>query len=148
MKPAVVTLALAIALGGCAAPTVKGAKLGLAWQREDGDGAARLALSDQRLTLACRTGSGAVDVAVLGSLSAGAVLEIHSGKLWNTYPGAGYGQGRIRVLQTRLAAADPVLLAFADTGDLSVVFDDQRFVAPHDFAKAHDFIAACRLPTP
>lgn len=146
MKPVAVALALAAALSGCAAPTLKAAKLGPTWLREDGDGAARLALSDQQVTLACQTGSGAVDIAVLGSLGAGAVLEIHAGKLWNLYPGAGYGQGRVRMVQVKLSAADPVLLAFAETGDLALVFDAQRFVAPHDFAQAHDFIAACQLP--
>ncbi|THD58188.1 MAG: hypothetical protein E8A12_12785 [Phenylobacterium sp.] len=74
-------------------------------------------------------------------------MELHSGKLWKRYEGAGRGDdeslGALDI-QFQLRADDPVLARVADTGELAVVLGRRRMILPNSFAQAHDFIAACR----
>ncbi|MBU1374685.1 MAG: hypothetical protein KKE02_07320 [Alphaproteobacteria bacterium] len=125
---------------------------GLTWSRDDApDRTARLVLAGPeadsvRLVLECTPGAGGVDVIVRGLRDDGAVVELHSGKTWNRYPGVGApddavdGVFNIRV---RLSAADPVLARLADTGQLRVVLGERRIHAPNSFAPAHDFLKVC-----
>jgi hypothetical protein len=46
----------------------------------------------------------------------------------------------------KLSAADPVLLAFADSGELSVVFQLRKVALHNAFAPSHDFMSVWRLP--
>jgi len=149
MTRRIVSILLAMAaLGGCARlPAEHPALWGQAW-RLGGDGArAQLILGgrlpdDVRVIMGCQPRSGAVDITVVGGGERTAAFEIHSGKAWNRYPGAGIG----REASVKLAAIDPVLQAFADTGDLTIVFDQRRIITPNAFAPAHDFLGVCRLP--
>lgn len=142
-------LTAAALLGGCASAPLQG----YAWIRQDADGVAVLALAatDDALpalvTLACQPGSGAVDLTLTGLRRDGAVIELHVGKVWNRYRGAGLAaDGPDAPLQilARLNAADPVLTAFSDTGELTIVQGDLRHRAPNAFAPAHDLLALCR----
>ena len=78
-----------------------------------------------------------------------AVIELHSGEVWNRYAGAGHPDedtdGAVDI-DLKLAAIDPVLVTFAATGELAVAFGSRRAVMPNAFAPAHDFLAVCRLP--
>lgn len=150
MRRAIVMSLTAVALlGGCATAPLQG----YAWSREDADGVAVLALAAQDdgppplVTLACRPNSGAVDLTLTGLRRDGAVIELHVGKVWNRYRGAGLAEdGPEAPLQilVRLNAADPVLTALADTGDLTIVQGDRRHRAPNAFAPAHDLLRLCR----
>lgn len=140
-------LTAAALLGGCASfepPPY-------AWKRDDTAEAARLVLTrldaTPVLTLACAPGSGAVDVTLVGYRADGAVIELHARDVWNRYTAAGHAEHGPQApleLQTRLAAADPVLTRFADTGDLTIVQGDMRLQAPNAFAPAHDVLKLCR----
>jgi hypothetical protein len=151
-------LALGVAssvLGGCALPAQDLRRdASLSWIRDDLAPGARLMLGvpdsdDLRVTMFCTPRSGAVDVTIEGRRGDTAVVELHSGKIWNRYRGAGHAveeRGGVDIDLQKLSAADPVLLAFADTGQLMIRFRDRREVLPNAFAPAHDFLAACRLP--
>ena len=142
-------------LGGCALPAVDLRRDStLAWIRDDLDPGARLILGvpnsdDLRLMMICTPRSGAVDMTVFGRSGDTAIVELHAGKVWNRYRGAGHVDdelgGMVIDLQ-KLSAADPVLQSFADTGELMIRFRDRREVLPNAFAPAHDFLAGCRLP--
>ncbi len=145
----VYALSVTALLGGCATAPLQG----YAWSRQDVDGVAILALAAPTggppalVTLACQPGSGAVDLTLTGLRRDGAVIELHVGKVWNRYRGAGVAaDGPDAPLQilARLNAADPVLTALADTGDLTIVQGDRRHHAPNAFAPAHDLLAICR----
>ncbi|WP_296596173.1 hypothetical protein [Phenylobacterium sp.] len=137
----------AVLMGGCASiPS------GLEWARDDADGEARLVLlSDGPLarpvTLSCLPASGAVDLTLVGYRRDGAAIELHSGKVWNRYRGAGVAEdgpdAPLRI-QARLNAADPVLVHLADTGDLTIVQGQVKTTAPNAFAPAHDFLRLCQ----
>jgi hypothetical protein len=140
----------ALALSGCAMPVERPGSLGMAWslETETPDGA-RLVLgrpgtADQRLSMACQPRSGMVEVTVAGRAGSGAVIDLHSGKVWNRYPGAGVADGGMMNVRARLSAEDPVLVEFASKGALTVIFDQRQIIAPNGFAPAHDFVAICR----
>lgn len=145
LAPGMIALAL---FGG-------GDRAGLAWSRaDDPELGAQLVLAgpgtdDARLLLACQPGSGAVEVTVVGRREDGAILELRSGKLRNRYAGAGAPDAQIDGafdVRARLAAADPVLARFADTGELAVILGERRTATPNGFAPAHDFLQVCELP--
>jgi len=140
-------LTAAALLGGCASIPA-----GMEWVREDTDEAARLVLYsgwgiERPVTLSCQPGSGAVDLSLVGLRRNGAVIEIHSGKIWNRYAGAGLaedGPDAPLEIQAKLNAADPVLANIADTGELTLLQGDVRTRAPNAFAPAHDLLRVCR----
>ncbi len=150
MRRAIASILTAAALvGGCASAPLQG----YAWSRQDADGVAVLALAadDDALpalvTFACQPGSGAIDLTLTGLRRDGAVIELHVGKVWNRYRGAGLAaDGPDAPLQilARLNAADPVLTALADTGELTIVQGALRHRAPNAFAPAHDLLGLCR----
>lgn len=150
MRRAIAPILTAAALvGGCASAPLQG----YAWSRQDADGVAVLALAAEGtnppplVTLACRPYSGAVDLTLTGLRRDGAVIELHVGKVWNRYRGAGLAEdGPDDPLQilVRLNAGDPVLTAFSDTGELTIVQGDLRHRAPNAFAPAHDLLSLCR----
>jgi len=136
-----------VLLGGCASIPA-----GLEWVRDDADGEARLVLEGdgsvaRPVTLSCQPGSGAVDLTLVGLRRDGAVIEIHSGKVWNRYRGAGVaedGPDAPLEIQTRLNAEDPVLAHLADTGELVLVQGLLKTRTPNAFAPAHDLLVLCR----
>lgn len=142
-------LGAAALLGGCASIPAD-----LAWVRDDSDEAARLVLRrdwgvEQPLTLSCRPGSGAVELVLVGLRRDGAVIELHSGKVWNRYAGAGLAEdGPDAPLEIRavLNARDPVLDHLADTGELVLIQGDVTTRTPNAFAPAHDFLQLCLQP--
>jgi hypothetical protein len=148
-------LGAAALLGGCAAPVEQpggpGGRWGLSGNPTEG---AKLALAvpgadDVRLTMTCRPRSGIVDIMVVTPRNDGAVVELHSGKIWNRYPGAGSADQEIpgaMDLDLKLAAIDPVLAHLADTGELALVLAGRGVALPNAFAPAHDFMAICRQP--
>jgi len=140
---------LTVALGGCA--TQGG---GLSWAfGEDRQEGLKLVLgrpfTDNELIVAlCQSRSGEVRLTLVGRPGDPAVIELHSGKLWQRYGGAGIGEdaespGALDI-QFELSADDPVLSRVADTGELTVVLGDRRMVLPNGFAQVHDFITLCR----
>ncbi|THD62243.1 hypothetical protein [Phenylobacterium sp.] len=140
---------LAVALSGCAtAPTP------MTWafsaDRQEG---AKLALGvpdtdDVLLVAVCEPQSGEISLTIVGRPNDAAVLELHSGKIWQRYAGAGIGGGDSIVgamdIQFHLRADDPVLAQVADTGELTLVLGARRQILPNGFASEHDFITACR----
>ena len=147
--------AAAALLGGCAVPAEAPGHLSERWGlSESPTEGAKLVLGvpgtdDVRLIMTCRPQSGIVDVMVVARPSDGAVVELHSGKVWNRYPGAGLADEEnlgAMDLDLKLAAADPVLAHLADTGELALVFASRSVVLPNAFARAHDFLVICRLP--
>jgi hypothetical protein len=140
---------LTVALGGCA--TQGG---GLSWAfGEDRQEGLKLVLgrpfTDDVLIVAfCQPRSGEVRLTLVGRPGDPAVIELHSGKLWQRYSGAGIGEDAESLgaldIQFELSADDPVLSRVADTGELTVVLGDRRMALPNGFAQAHDFITACR----
>lgn len=152
LRPLIAGALATLLVGGCASVDAT-ERAGLAWSRsEDPDSGAALILTgldadDPRLKLSCWPGSGAVDLTVIGDRDDGAVVELHSGKIWNRYPGVGVPDGSrdgAFDVTVRLAAIDPVLLRLADTGELVVTLGARRIRTPNAFAPAHDFLAACR----
>ncbi len=149
-----IALGLIFALGGCALPKER-AGPGERWIRDTSpEGLATLALGvpdtdDLRVMMSCRPRSGAVDLTIVGRPGDPAVIEMHSGKVWNPYPAAGHADeenpGAVDI-DLKLSAADPVLRNLADTGGLTLVFGERITVLPNAFAPAHDFLAVCRLP--
>ena len=143
-----------VALSGCGLPT-EPASPGERWIRGDTpEGLARLELGarhtgDLRVRMTCRPHEGAVDVTVMGRPGDAALIELHSGQVWNRYMGAGHPSdetpGEVDV-DLKLAAADPMLDQLAATGQLTVMFGARRTILPNAFAPAHDFLAVCRLP--
>jgi len=148
---AALALAAATTLGGCALPTER-PQLGWGLSENPAEGV-KLALgvpgTDVRLMMTCHPHTGMVWVVVVGREGDAAVAELHSGEVWSRYAGAGHGDeetlGALDI-SFRLSADDPVLAHLADTGDLTVVLSDRRFVLPNAFAPAHDFLAICRAP--
>ncbi|HZZ33221.1 MAG TPA: hypothetical protein VFE10_14645 [Phenylobacterium sp.] len=146
---ALLAIAAAAALGGCAAQDER-----LSWFfSEDRQEGAKLVLGvpdtdDLRLLALCQPHSGEVRLAVFGRQGDPAVVELHSGKLWSRYVGAGIAEDEESLgaldIQVRLRADDPVLARVADTGELTVVLGKRRMVLPNSFAQAHDFLAVCR----
>jgi hypothetical protein len=136
------------ALGGCASPgqpetwsvgenRSEGVKLTLGVPDTD----------DVRLIMTCQPRSGAVLLTVIGRQGDPAVVELHSGKIWNRYGGAGTADAEadgIVDIQFQLNADDPVLARVADTGELTIVLGERRMALPNGFAQAHDFLKACR----
>jgi hypothetical protein len=149
---AVLALAAAAALSGCALPAERpNMTWGVTATREEG---AKLVLGvpntdDVRLMMTCRPRSGAVTLTIVGRQGDGAVAEIHSGKLWSRYAGAGHADeataGAVDI-DFRLDAADPVLAHIADSGEIMVILGRRRLILPNAFAPAHDFMAICRVP--
>ena len=147
---------VAAALSGCALPAEKlGRDASLSWIRDDIAPGSRLTLGaphgdDIRLMMICEPHSGAVDITISGRPGDGAVVELHSRKVWNRNRGAGHADEEsvsgVDIDLQKLSAADPVLQSFADTGDLTVVFSARRAIMPNAFAPAHDFLETCRLP--
>jgi len=143
----VIALTAAALLGGCATIPPQGE-----WARDDTDEAARLVLyqdgeAPRPVTLTCRPGSGLIDITVVGLRRDGAVIEVHSGKIWSRYAGSGLAEdGPDAPLEIRatMNAADPVLARVADTGELTIVQGERTIHAPNAFAPAHDFLALCR----
>jgi hypothetical protein len=140
---------LTVALSGCATQGE-----GLSWAfGEDRQEGLKLVLGrpftdDVRIVALCQPRSGEMRLTIVGRLGDPAVIELHSGKLWRRYAGAGIGDdaespGAVDI-QFELSADDPVLSRVADTGELTVVLGDRRMVLPNGFAPAHDFITACR----
>ena len=147
----VMLLALAaVALGGCAS-----VEPGMAWSIDQNrDEGVKLVLGrpgtdDVRLMATCLPRSGAVRLTVIGRQGEPAVVELHSGKLWKRYAGAGVADeetlGALDI-QFALSADDPVLARVADTGELTVVLGRRQIVLPNGFAQAHDFLVRCRRP--
>lgn len=142
-----VLLGAAALLGGCASIPA-----GLEWAREDADGEARLVLlSDgpiaRPITLSCTPASGAVDLTLVGLRRDGAVIELHSGRVWNRYRGAGVAEDGLDApleIQARLNAIDPVLVHLAHTGDLTIVQGEVKTITPNAFAPAHDLLRLCQ----
>lgn len=153
MRRVLILGVIAAALSGCATP-VEMAQGGDRWIRGDEpgeDAILRLGVPDSdniAVTLSCKPGSGAVDISVNALSSDGAVVEFHAGKVWNRYGGSGHTDEELGdyVINLKLAAVDPVLQSFADTGQLTLVFPHRQDVLPNAFAPAHDFLAVCRLP--
>ncbi len=153
-RPAALCL-IAATLTGCALPAENLRRAGLSWELYDEPENARLLLGvpDTQilpLEMICRPHSGAVDITIFARSGDSADVQLHSGKVWNRYLGAGHADeertdGLVISLQ-KLSAADPVLAAFADTGELTIAFQLRRIVLPNAFAPAHDFMAICRLP--
>jgi len=149
-----VAAAVALAVGGCALPKERAAA-GERWIRDDSpEGPAKLVLGVPetdalRVMMTCLPRSGAVDITIVGRTGDPAVLELHSGPVWNRYLGAGHAseenEGAVDI-DLKLAAADPVLQSLADTGGLTVILGERIMVLPNAFAPAHDFLAVCRLP--
>jgi hypothetical protein len=149
-------LLTAAALAGCALPAENLRRdRSLAWILDKGPTGARLMLGapdsdDIRVMMSCQPHSGAVDIMIAARPGDSAGVELHSGKVWNRYRGAGHADeetsGAVDIDLQKLSADDPVLAAFADTGDLSVVFQPRKVVLPNAFAPAHDFLAICRRP--
>jgi hypothetical protein len=147
-------LMAATALGGCA--HVAAPDQGYAWMRADSPvEGAKLVLgaaegtNDVLFMLACQPGSGVVDITAIGRKGDGAVIQLHAGKVWNRYPGAGQAEGESPGavdIQLKLAAIDPVLQSFADTGEMTVVYAVRKVTLPNAFAPAHDFMNFCRRP--
>ena len=144
-----------LGLGGCALPAEHLERDGaLAWIRDDIAPGSRLILGapetdDVRLMMMCAPRSGAVDMTISGRKGDTAIVELHSGKIWNRYRGAGHDDeesGGVDIDIQKMAAADPVLQSFADTGELTLVFGARRAILPNAFAPAHDFLETCRLP--
>ena len=152
MRRPIIALCLTAAalLGGCASAPISG----YAWSRDDdAEGASLMLAADNAapplVALTCRPGSGAVDLTLTGFRRNGAVIELHVGKIWNRYAGAGLaedGPDAPMSIRAQLSATDPVLVALGDTGELTVVQGDVRIHAPNAFAPAHDFLAVCRAP--
>lgn len=151
-RASILALIAAATLGGCAGFPAQAARSAMTWVRADDDEGARLALGvpdseDVFLMFACRPRSGAIRLTVVGREGDGAAIELHSGKTWNRYPGAGEADeatdGAFDI-QTTLDAEDPVLRRIADTGELSVVLGQRRVATPNAFAPFHDFLEACR----
>jgi hypothetical protein len=146
-------LTLALALGGWSHRDQRASAWGYEWSRADTpQEGARLVLAraagtdDILLMLACRPGRGAVIITAAGRQGAPAVLELHSGKAWNRYPGVSHTDAQIgAVVVVKLAEIDPLLRAFGSTGKLTVDFDGRHIVTPNAFAPAHDFLKVCRL---
>ena len=140
-------LTAAALLGGCATIPAD-----MEWVREDADGAARLVLHQgwviQRpITLSCRPASGLVDITLVGLRRDGAVIQLHSGKIWSRYAGAGLaedGPNAPMEIRAIMNVADPVLARVADTGELTIVQGEVKTRTPNAFAPAHDFLAICR----
>ena len=138
----------ATALSACAS-----VEPGMTWSvDENRDEGVKLVLGregtdDVRLMATCPPHSGAVRLTVVGREGEPAVVELHSGKLWNRYVGAGVAdEETLGGLDTQfeLSAADPVLARVADTGELTVVLGRRRMVLPNGFAQAHDFLRRCQ----
>ena len=157
MMPRLAALCLSLAaLAGCALPAENLRRdPALAWILDEGPPGARLILGapdsdDIRVMMTCQPHSGAVDITIAARPGDSAGVELHSGKVWNRYRGAGHADeetsGAVDVDLQKLSAADPVLAAFADTGELAVVFQLRKLVLPNAFAPAHDFMTLCRLP--
>ena len=145
------------ALAGCALPAENLRRdPALRWVLDEGPPGARLILGapdsdDIRVLMTCRPHTGAVDITIAARPGDSAGIELHSGKLWNRYRGAGHADeeasGAVDVDLQKLSAADPVLASFAETGKLSVVFQLRKVALPNAFAPAHDFMRLCRLPS-
>ncbi|HEX3364332.1 hypothetical protein [Phenylobacterium sp.] len=147
---AILALAAAAALSGCALPADRPRMTwGVTATREEG---AKLVLGvaatdEVRLMMTCQPRSGAVTVTIVGRSGDGAVAEIHSGKIWNRYTGAGHADDEFpgaMDIDFHLDAADPVLTHIADTGEIMVILTGRRLILPNAFAPAHDFLAICR----
>jgi len=142
-----IAFSAAVLLGGCATIPAD-----MEWVREDTDDAARLVLHrgwviERPVALACEPGSGAVELTLTGLRRDGAVIEIHSGKVWNRYAGAGLaddGPDAPLEIRTVLNAEDPVLTRLGDTGELILVQGEVKTRTPNAFAPAHDFLQLCR----
>jgi hypothetical protein len=146
-----ISLLLVAALSACALPVERPGRWGMAWGRSDtAEEGAKLVLGregtdDVRLMMTCQPHSGLILFTAVGGDQPPAVIELHSGKLSNHYAGAGYadeGIGASTVV--KIAADDPVLQAFADTGQLTIIFDQRRIVTPNGFAPGHDFLRICQ----
>ena len=152
-----VLLLTTAALSGCALPAENlRHDRTLTWILDEGPPGARLMLGapesdDIRVMMTCQPHSGAVDITIAARPGDSAGVELHSGKIWNRYRGAGHADeetsGAVDVDLQKLSAADPVLVAFADTGELSLVFQLRKVVLPNAFAPAHDFMRLCQLPS-
>jgi hypothetical protein len=155
MRPRIaIGLLAATVLSGCALPRDH-VERGMRWVVGDATkDRATLALGvpqtdDLQMLLSCRPLSGQVDVTVVGRKGDGAVVELRSDKVGGRYTGAGHDDeenaGGVDI-DLKLAASDPVLVNFAATGRLEVVFTGRRMRLPNGFAPAHDFLRLCRRP--
>jgi hypothetical protein len=142
---------LGVTLGGCATGPAP-----ISWTfgetRQEG---AMLVLGvpdtdDVQLVARCQPHSGEIRLTLVARPGDPAVIELHSGKLWQRYAGAGIGDDEENIgavnIQFHLSADDPVLARVADTGELAIVLGRRRLVPPNGFAQEHDFITACRAP--
>ncbi len=146
---AVLAAAPMLALGGCATPA-EPMHWGFTETREEG---AKLTLGvpgadDLRVMALCQPKSGEIRLTIFGRQGDPPIVELHSGKLWKRYGGAGVQYDEESLggvdLQFQLHADDPVLARVADTGELSVKLGRRWLVLPNGFAQQHDFIMACR----